>query len=120
MAEMITLYLDTDAEFRARRSPTGGRFKRSISNNNSKSSWQQQRCDFSSRNFVLELFNHCLELTRLKIASDLVHPVPQVGPLVMDVMEQRNTVIKQVRDGLKIGHVMALADLWLGLENIKR
>ena len=57
-----------------------------------------QRCDFSSRNFVLSLFNHCLELTRLKIASDLLgHPVPQVGPLVMDVIEQRNTVIEQVR-----------------------
>ena len=62
-----------------------------------------QRCDFSSRHFVLSLFNHCLELTRLKIASDLLgHPVPfQVGPLVMDVIEQRNTVIQQVRFNIK-------------------
>ena len=46
---------------------------------------------------MLGLFNYCLELTRMKIASDLIHPVPQVGPLVMDVIEQRNTVIEQVR-----------------------
>ena len=45
-------------------------------NKGSDDSWR--RCDFSSRDFVLKLFNFCLELTRTKIASDLIQPVPQV------------------------------------------
>ena len=138
MTEAISLYLDADAEIRAR-SSTGGRFKRSvnhninsnnhninidINNNNnnnnnnidsnkdvSKRKELWERCDFSSRNFVLELFNFCLELTRMKIASDLIHPVPQVGPLVMDVIEQRNTVIEQVRERIRMGHSVALKDM---------
>ena len=56
-----------------------------------------KRCDFTSRAFTSALFAFCLDLTKTKIETDLLsHPVPQIGPLVMDVRQQRRTVIERV------------------------
>ena len=56
-------------------------------------------CDFKSLNFTHELFNFVLNLTKAKIeavVADSDRPAPQIGPLVMDVMDQRQVILSSV------------------------
>lgn len=55
-------------------------------------------CDFKSLEFTHELFNFVLNLTKAKIeaVTDSDHPAPQIGPLVMDVMDQRQVILSSV------------------------
>ena len=42
------------------------------------------------------LFDTALNLTKRKIESNLIRPVPQIGPLVMEVLNQRQVILTQV------------------------
>eukprot|EP00095_Tigriopus_kingsejongensis_P002804 maker-scaffold157_size297442-snap-gene-1.24 protein:Tk02804 transcript:maker-scaffold157_size297442-snap-gene-1.24-mRNA-1 annotation:"peptidylprolyl isomerase" len=54
------------------------------------------QCDFTNLTFTRELFNFTLKLAKRNLESDLIRPIPQIGPLVMDVVEQRRTILKRV------------------------
>lgn len=54
------------------------------------------KCDFTNLTFTRELFNFTLKLAQLHLDSGLIRPVPHIGPLVMDVVEQRRTILQRV------------------------
>jgi hypothetical protein len=61
------------------------------------------KCDFANLTFTRELFNFTLKLAQLHLDSGLIRPVPHIGPLVMDVVEQRRTILQRVLNlGMKL------------------
>jgi hypothetical protein len=97
MTHIVTLYLETtEAMLTPRKAEDASENADNEHKRRAKRHVDVVRCDFSSRSFAFDLFDFCLNLTKTKIAYNLINPVPQIGPLVMDVIRQRRTVVEKV------------------------